>query len=534
MTATVETRLGALQGIQRTNHIEFRGIPYAKPPVDELRFQAPQPLSPWQGIKRADRFGDASIQENISLFGVGSISEDCLYLNVWTPSLNTNEKNIDETKRPVMVWIHGGGYISGSGSQLIYRGRELCENGDMVVVTINYRLGVLGFLDLTQYFSSDLPVSANNGLLDQIAALQWVKDNILAFGGDPDQVTVFGESAGGMSIAALMASPLSKGLFNRAIIQSGSGDHVLTKEEATQVTDCFLQETGVSSDDPDALFTLSTKQIIKAQKKCLSLSFDRGSQQQRVPQFGMTLVPVIDGDILPTTPIRAIENGAASEIALMAGATRDEWNLFLHTPGPEGDSLAKTHYKHLNKSDLIKICERDLPGLGEKSANLYESVILSRAESDAESNGDSSTALPTGAALDMYSAFESDRMFRIPTLRLAEAQSRHRDDVYMFEFEWDKGVFGACHAVDIPFVFGATQGGFGQILTGGSNKAAELSSTVQSCWVAFARSGNPGTDRVGQWPGYSTNNRKVMCFDVDTRIVEDPQGTTRGHWDGIL
>ncbi|OUR90474.1 hypothetical protein A9Q81_18420 [Gammaproteobacteria bacterium 42_54_T18] len=530
MTATVETRLGALQGIQRTNHIEFRGIPYAQPPVDERRFQAPHPLSPWEGVKRADRFGDASIQENISLFGVGNISEDCLYLNVWTPSLNTNKNTDTETKRPVMVWIHGGGYISGSGSQLIYRGKELCENGDMVVVTINYRLGVLGFLDLTQYFSSDLPVSANNGLLDQIAALQWVKDNILAFGGDPDQVTVFGESAGGMSIAALMTSPLSKGLFTRAIIQSGSGDHVLTKEEATQVTDCFLQETGVSSEDPDALFTLSTKQIIKAQKKCLSLSFDRGTQQQRVPQFGMTLVPVIDGDILPTNPIRAIENGAASDIALMAGTTRDEWNLFLHTPGPEGDSLAKTRYKHLDKSELIKICERDLPGLGEKSANLYESVILSRAESKDSSN----SPLPTGAALDMYSAFESDRMFRIPTLRLAEAQSRHRDDVYMFEFEWDKGIFGACHAIDIPFVFGATQGGFGQILTGGSDKAAELSSTVQSCWVAFARSGNPGTDRVGQWPGYNANNRKVMCFDIETRIVDDPQGNTRGHWDGIL
>lgn len=521
MTATVETHLGVLQGIQRTNHLEFRGIPYAQPPVNEKRFQAPQPLEPWEGVKRADRFGDASIQENISLFGVGNISEDCLYLNVWAPALQEHSEN---NKRPVMVWIHGGSYTSGSGSQLIYRGRELCENGDMVVVTINYRLGVLGFLDLTHHFSSDLPVSSNNGLLDQIAALNWVKDNILAFGGDPEQVTVFGESAGAMSIAALMASPLSQGLFSRAILQSGSGDHVLTKDEAIDVADCFLQETGISSDDPDALFNLTTKQIIQAQKKCLSLSFNRGTQQQAVPQYGMTLVPVIDGHILPTTPIRAIEKGAASNIALMVGATRDEWNLFLHTPGPDGESLAKTRYKDLNKSELIKICERDLPGLGEKSANLYEKIIQDRGNSDT----------PPGTTLDMYSAFESDRMFRIPTLRLAEAQSLHRDDVFVFEFEWDKGVFGACHAVDIPFIFGSTQGGFGQILTGGSEKAVELSGTVQSCWIAFARSGNPGTDRVGQWPGYSIHNRKVMCFNENSQLIDDPQRNTRDHWDGIL
>ena len=509
----VETSLGTLKGIQRTNHIEFRGIPFAAPPIKELRFQAPQPMEPWQGVKRADRFSDASIQENISLFGVGNTSEDCLYLNVWTP-------NTDNAKRPVMVWIHGGAYVSGSGSQLIYRGRELCENGDLLIVTINYRLGVLGFLDLTSHFSSDLPVSCNNGLLDQIAALSWVKDNIEGFGGDPEQVTVFGESAGAMSIAALMASPRAKGLFSKVIIQSGSGDHVLTKEEAARITDRFLQEAGVSSEDPDALFTLSTKQILAAQKKCMGMSVNRGSQQQPVPQFGMTLVPVIDGDILPTSPIRAIEAGVAADIALMAGATRDEWNLFLHTPGPDGESLAKTRYKNLNKSELIKICERDLPGLGEKSANLYEKIILDRGNSD--------------SAIDMYSAFETDRMFRIPTLRLAEAQSLHRDDVYMFEFEWDKGVFGACHASDIPFVFGSTQGGFGQILTGGGKKAAELSDTVQSSWVAFARSGNPGTDRVGQWPGYSADSRNVMCFSDTSKLIDDPQGNTRKHWDGIL
>ncbi|OUS26272.1 hypothetical protein A9Q99_18750 [Gammaproteobacteria bacterium 45_16_T64] len=513
MAATAELALGVLQGIDRDDHVEFRGIPYAAPPVNEKRFQPPHPVEAWEGIKRADRFGDASLQEDTSLFGVGNTSEDCLYLNVWTPSA-------DNKKRPVMVWIHGGGFLSGSGSQLIYRGRELCINGDMVVVTINYRLGALGFLDLTQHFGDDLSVSTNNGLRDQIAALTWVKEHIHAFGGDANQITVFGESAGAKSIASLMVSPSADGLFNRAIIQSGSGDHVLTKEESSRVTECFLSEAGITTSDPDALLNLTTAQILKAQKKCQEVSFEHGAQRPMAPQFGMTLLPVIDGEVVPTSPIRAIGAGKAKNIALMLASTRDEWNLFLHTPGPDGDTLAKTHYKNINKKELINICERDLPGLGESSANLYEKVLLTRNENS--------------SVLDMYSAFESDRMFRIPTLRLAEAQSTYRQDVFVCEFTWDRGVFGACHATDIPFVFGGTQGGVGQILTGGGSKAALLSDAVQSCWIGFARSGNPATDRTGQWPNYNTNTRSVMCFDTEIAIQEDPLRDTRQHWDGIL
>lgn len=512
MAAIAELALGELQGIEREDHIEFRGIPYAAPPINEKRFQAPQPLLPWEGIKRADRFGDASIQDDTSLFGVGNTSEDCLYLNVWTPA-------IDNKQRPVMVWIHGGGYLSGSGAQLIYRGRELCRNGDMVIVTINYRLGVLGFLDLTQHFGNDLPVTCNNGLRDQIAALTWVKEHIHAFGGDPNQITVFGESAGAKSITSLMVSPAAEGLFNRAIVQSGSGDHVLTKEESARVTECFLDSAGITRNDPDALFGLSTKQILKAQKDCQHLSLD-GGDQHLAPQFGMNLLPVIDGDIVPTTPIRAIEAGKAQSIALMLASTRDEWNLFLHSPGPDGDTLAKTHYKNLNKRELITICERDLPGLGESSANLYEKVLLTRDEHS--------------TVIDMYSAFESDRLFRIPTLRLAEAQSQHRDDVYVCEFTWDRGVFGACHATDIPFVFGGTQGGVGQILTGGGTKAIELSDAVQSSWIGFGRSGNPATDRTGQWPVFNTTTRATLCFNTDITVENDPLAETRHHWDGII
>ncbi len=513
MSVIVETELGKLQGITRADYLEFRGIPYAQPPVGPLRFKAPQPLSPWGGVRKADRFSDASPQDEISMFGIGHTNEDCLYMNIWTPAA-------DGAKRPVMVWIHGGGYVSGSGSQLIYRGRDIAKNGDVVVVTLNYRLGALGYLYLNEFIDEHYEVSANNGLLDQIAALKWIQNNIVQFGGDPSQVTLFGESAGGMSVAALMAAPQARGLFHKAVIQSGSGDHVLTRSEANRVTERFFEATEINPAQPEKLWTLDKAQIIKAQRECLKLSVNRGLHRQQVPQYGMTLVPTIDGDILPQAPITAIEDGHAADIPLLVSSTRDEWNLFLHTPGPDGESLAKTKYRSLDKLGLIKICERDLPGLGERSANLYEKVVRERN--------------PDASYLDMYSAFESDRMFKVPCIRLAEAQSRHQDRVYLCSFDWDQGVFGACHAVDIPLVFGSVNAGIGQILTSGGEAAQRLSEKVQSCWIAFARSGNPATDEVGSWPGYQTAERNVMIFDQNCTLANDPHSETRQFWEGIL
>lgn len=514
MSRIIQTAAGQIQGLEHHDYHEFRGIPYAQPPVGRQRFAPPQPLEPWEGVRKADRFGDASVQEETSLFGIGHTSEDCLHLNVWTPCS-------DDQARPVMVWIHGGAYVTGSGAQLIYRGRDLARNGNVVVVTLNYRLGALGFLHLADRLGPDVGVSNNLGLQDQVAALRWVKQNIAAFGGDPDQITLFGESAGAMSIAALITMPSAQGLFQRAILQSGSGDMVLTRDEANQVADTFLAAAGVSPDDPEALWSLDKRQILKAQAVCNQVAIDRGLHRQSVPHRGMALVPMIDGDLLPQAPITALQGGAASGIPLLVGATRDEWNLFLHTPGPQGeDSLAKTRYKDLDKAGLIKVCERDLPGLGEKSANHYEQVALQR-------NADASY-------LDMYSAFESDRVFRIPTIRLAEAQSQHSSHVYHYSLDWDKGVFGACHAADIPLVFGNVTSGLGQFLTGGCSGAQKLSAIMQGCWIAFARSGNPATDSVGAWPGYNAEQRLVMCFDELCQVADDPHRDSRRFWDGIL
>ena len=418
-----------------------------------------------------------------------------------------------------MVWLHGGAFVAGAGSQMIYKGRKLAVNGDMLVVTINYRLGAFGFLYLNDIADKTKNVSANNGLLDQIAALKWVKENIHAFGGDPEQITLFGESAGAFSIASLMACNEVEGLFSKAIIQSGSADHTLVKKEANKVTHRFMEILGIAKKDSDKLWNISAQEIVNAQQECLSMSVMRGVHRQPIHQFGMCFLPTIDGSLLTRAPISAIEQGAAKKIPLLLGVARDEWNLFLHTPTPTGRSLAKTKYRNLDKPGLIKICERDLPGLGEMSANLYEHHHLAEGKS---------------SYLDMYSTFETDRMFRIPTIRIAEAQSQHNPKVYMYQLNWDKGLFKACHGLDIPFVFGDTQRGFGQLLTGGCTQSARLSETMQNSWISFARSADPSTEHTGNWPGYSPLKRGVMCFDENSGIVDDPMGKTREHWKGIL
>ena len=224
MDALVETRRGAVRGVGKDGLVLFRGLPYARPPIGPLRFRPPEPPEAWSGIRDATRFGSSAPQNGALIgplmsLGIGRTGEDCLHLNIWTPAA-------DGRRRPVMVWIHGGAFILGSGSQMLYDGAALARRGDVVVVTINYRLGALGFLRLRDRFGSRLPASGNEGLLDQIAALQWVRDEISSFGGDPGNVTIFGESAGAMSCATLLATPRAGGLFHRAILQSGAANYL--------------------------------------------------------------------------------------------------------------------------------------------------------------------------------------------------------------------------------------------------------------------------------------------------------------------
>ncbi len=312
-STTVQTTSGLVEGYVHKSIQVWKGIPFAKAPVGELRFMPPQPLEPWAGVRAAKEFGPASIQGEdrlmVGLTGRAKLaeSEDCLYLNIWSPAA-------DGKKRPVMVWIHGGAYVTGAGSIAWYDGSSFAEIGDVVVVTLNYRLGALGFLYLREWLGDEFANSGNLGLLDQVAALRWIHDNIAQFGGDPERVTIFGESAGAGSIGALLAMPKAGGLFQQAILQSGSGSlGIRTTEEASSISKQVLDAAGVRPGDLDALRSIPANQLVNA------------ASAIGVPlPFG----PVIDGDSLPVHPLQALEHGHAADLRTIIGINKDEYRLF--------------------------------------------------------------------------------------------------------------------------------------------------------------------------------------------------------------
>jgi para-nitrobenzyl esterase len=328
MSITVRTSLGRVRGEERDGVRMWRGIPYAAAPVGGLRFRPPQSIQPWDGVRDATRFAPTAMQsdafrldQQVNIPEPRS-SEDCLYLNVWAPAEPSGPQ-------PVMVWIHGGGFVEGAGSDDHYDGARLVRNGGVVVVTLNYRLGAFGFL----YFAAlapDYADASNLGLRDQIAALRWVHDNIGAFGGDPDQVTVFGESAGGISIAALMAMPEARGLFRRAIIQSG-GTYARAAQSASEIARELLAELGVS--DPRQLRTLPAPDIQAASERYL---------ERVAAPLSLHVGPVVDGESLPRHPLEAIRAGSAQGVALIAGSNRDEGDLFYPVETPPSSAAYET------------------------------------------------------------------------------------------------------------------------------------------------------------------------------------------------
>src|SRR5882724_203739 len=383
MDVLVETRRGPVRGVAEGGLAVFRGLPFARPPVGPLRFRPPEPPEPWSGVRDAARFGPSAAQNGalvgpLMSLGISRTGEDCLYLNVWTPAAGSR-------RRPVLVWIHGGAFLLGSGSQMLYDGATLARRGDVVVVTINYRLGALGFLRLRDRFGQRLPATGNEGLLDQVAALTWVRDEIEAFGGDPDQVTIFGESAGAMSCATLLGLPRAHGLFHRAILQSGGANFVWPREIATELSDHVLDELGVAS--PEALQGLGADRILEVQRRFfgdlllgedhvlgglsatgqrvagamfLGLSVaqrrfgrltaplarglvdvlkrrgrrlpagrsDAMAPLRRLRTQGLPFQPVVDGEVLPGHPLAAIGVGAAHHVPLLIGTNLDESKLF--------------------------------------------------------------------------------------------------------------------------------------------------------------------------------------------------------------
>jgi para-nitrobenzyl esterase len=498
-TVIVTTSQGKIRGNQFHRHQSFLGIPYAAPPVGPLRFRGPQPVSPWTGVRDALSFGCSEFQESSTWPGmeVGNQSEDCLYLNVYTPQT-------DSLKRPVMFWIHGGGFTYGSGSQQMFNGEKLVTRGDVVLVTFNYRLGIFGFLNLPG-------TSPNAGLQDQIAALIWVQDNIAFFGGDPDNVTLFGESAGGISAALHLAIPDSRDLFHRVITQSGSvsiyGNRLIPVDNSHILAD----EMGVEKLDLEKLRDLPAARLLKAQTHLI---------EKLQSQFiFLPFRPVIDGKILPKSPLQAIKDGEARDKQLMAGSNKDELKAF-NFDSPFSNSLDQKMFLFSVRSMLRDIGHNE--GYAETLIEIY------RREKD----------LTDGTPFDILMAINNDCFFRLPAIISAEAQQRYQPDTYVYLFTWPspafEGMLGACHALEIPFVFGTYEARGMSDLTGTGIDVGKLSLQMMDAWIAFARNGNPNHTGIPCWERYDSHNRATMVFDKLTSLAHKPFDATRAAWEKII
>jgi para-nitrobenzyl esterase len=497
----VETRYGRIAGSESAGVLAFRGVPYAAPLHGARRFLPPEPPEPWVGVREALRPGASAPQLAMPVFRWINLSaakpgDDCLSLNVWTPGL-------DSARRPVFVWIHGGGFLVGSGSTPIYHGRDLALRGDAVVVTLNYRLGALGYAHLGAVLGGDF--AWNLGVRDQIAALEWVRDHADRLGGDPGNVTVFGQSAGGMSVAALLAAPRARALFHRAICMSGAGDHVIEAEDARRVASEFLEALGGPPQSPEALGRIPLERILSAQHDVVSRLSD--------VRHLMVLLPAVDGDLIPEQPLAALRRGAAAGIPLLTGATLEEWKLFRLVDGGIG---------RFGWEDADRLFSEAVAGL----PHAPDGHTARREFCDAL--GERSAAQqPYG----VWSAFQTARIFHCGSARLAEAQHAGGGSAHAYLFTWRPPMLrrslGACHAIDIPFVFGATAHPLARPLTGLSAVAARLSRKMQQAWIHFAREGDPGHLRLPEWPHYEPERRSTMIFGRDCSCDDAPLDAER-------
>jgi para-nitrobenzyl esterase len=493
-THTVEIAQGRLKGFSKDGVLRFNGIPYAKPPVGPLRWRMAEAPEPWAGTRDAARFGYIAPQiagaaERLIGGTPGTQSEDCLCLNIWTPGC-------DVARRPVMVWIHGGAFVTGAGSLGTYNGKYFALRGDVVVVTINYRLGALGFLNLRDVTDGKIEATGAEGLSDQIMALRWVKENIAAFGGDAGNVTIFGESAGAMSVGALLAAPSARGLFHKAILQSGAAHIGHGRKHSAKVARLFLDRIGAR--DRHDIPVLPHEAILKAQAEILEIPRDTG---------GLPFGPTVDGELLPTRAIEQVRAGSAGGIAVLAGTTAEEWKLF---------TAARPKLRLMDGAKL----RRYTAGLaGEEYAD-----ELLRAYDD-------------GSPFERWNAVMTDHSFAIPAIRLLEAQGAFAP-TYAYRFDWRSpllaGILGACHALELGFVFGTYNEKMAGAFFGSGAKAAALSAAMMEAWIAFARSGDPSNALTGPWPRYDGARRAtVMLGDGDPHVTNAPDDHRRAAWDAV-
>jgi para-nitrobenzyl esterase len=491
--AIVDTRTGKIEGFEKDGVQVFLGVPYAEPPVGPLRWQAPRVERSWEGVRTATEFSAQSAQSPFALnaiMGGGrpAYSEDSLYLNVWTPAC-------DDAKRPVMFWIHGGAFIWGAGDTPWYDGAQFCNNGDVVLVTINYRLGPFGYLHLDELFPDSFSGSGNCGPLDQIAALEWVRDCIAGFGGDPNNVTIFGESAGAGSVSSLLGAPAARGLFHKAIAESGSAAWVATTDRATEVATQVVTNLGASG-DLDKLLAATTDEIIAAVPPFV----ENGSN-------ALPFQPVFDNVVFPEPPLTAIANGNAAGVHFMSGTNANEMTLF---------TMADAE---LATIDDERVRQRVINALGDDRVFQHYRARY-----------------PDMIASELWTQIATDAIFRVPSIHQLEAQRAH-GPVWSYLFTWTTPVFGgmlkSTHALEIPFVFDNLAKG-AELFTGTGEERQALADAMHRAWIAFARTGNPNHPGIPEWPEYDETRRATMHFDVPSAVHDDPAAEDRAAFDHLF
>jgi para-nitrobenzyl esterase len=485
------TAQGPVRGLRRDGTTAFLNIPYAAPPVGAARFRAPQPHAPWHGVRDATEPGPNAPQAERKLgsldmspyFGPGWIpGEDYLTVNVWTPETVG-------ARLPVMVFVHGGGFVAGSTRSELYDGANFARDG-VVLVTLNYRLGIPGFLHLPG-------VPANRGLLDVIAALRWVRENIAAFGGDPAGVTLFGQSAGATIVGAVLATPEAKGLFQRAIVQSGSGLGAFTPEQAARVTRAAAGALGVES-HAEAFTSIPDQRLVDVMPELSGI--DLRTETHSDPLIGLSPFSVV----LDQQPAEAVAAGHGAGVDLLVGTNTEEGNLYLAPFGNLSTSTA---------ADVDAAAARS----HREPARLVETYRKAR---------------PQASFGELRSAIMGDALFGAGSWRLADAHAGHEASAtYAYTFAWRStalgGELGATHAVELPFVLDLT--GLPRLhgpeaLLGPDEPPADLAARMHAAWVAFARTGDPGWDR------YDTSRRATMRIDGAWTVVDDPRGQERRAW----
>jgi para-nitrobenzyl esterase len=509
----VDTTSGKIAGTMERRVFTFKGVPYGASTTARRRFLPPISVEPWIKMRYCTDYGPiapqtgalvdcvqaASDEQTMGMRRHLPQSEDCLVLNIWTPGVG------DSGKRPVMLWLHGRGYDSGAGSETMYNGANLARRGNLVIVTINHRLNVFGYLHLADIGGEEFTGSGLAGMLDAVLALKWVHDNITNFGGDPGNVTIFGESGGGSKVSTLLGLPSAKGLFHKAIIESGPGLRGVEAKDATAFTERLLAQLNIKKNDVHKLQELPFEQIQLAAGKLIG---GRSSMGMASPG-GLTirLAPTVDGKYYPVHAFDPVACPTSAGIPVMIGTNRHENATFL-TLDPKRRRLTEAELR-----------ERMLPLLGDKVDSIINTYKKTR---------------PEDTPWDLFVALTSEGTRRA-SIALAERKAAGSSaPVFMYLLTWETDYYGdlfrACHVLEIPFVFDNVDD---IALTGGRPDKYRLRDSISDAWIAFARNGNPSHPGIPEWPAYSDQNRATMLLDVPCRVEADPFREELDAWEGI-